>query len=160
VRDAIKRRGEIWRLSSIPCIQKGKEDLMLKSKVGIHGHPIYFYNRLTGTRWLTYHAFEQLGQLDDAELALYLQEIADHALRLNRLNRPEVDFFAADLRRFGAREFAGVVYAQLPAEALRAKYEELKEHFRSAVHEAYRKDDPGDNAWCSRIISTLFLEGN
>src|SRR5437660_1567241 len=37
VREAIKRRGEIWRLSSIPCIQKGKEELVLKSKVGIHG---------------------------------------------------------------------------------------------------------------------------
>src|ERR1041385_624093 len=25
VREAIKKRGEIWRLSSIPCLQKGKE---------------------------------------------------------------------------------------------------------------------------------------
>jgi hypothetical protein len=160
VREAIKRRGEIWRLSTIPCHQKAKEELVRKSRVAIHGQPIYFYNRLTGTRWLTYHAFEELGQLADAELALHLQEIADHTLRLNRLNRPEVDFFAADLRRFGAREFAGVVYARLPANALRAKYEELKEHFRTAVHEAYRKDDLKDSGWCGRMISTLFLEGN
>jgi hypothetical protein len=160
VREAIKRRGEIWRLSSIPCPQKGKEELVLKSKVRIHGRPIYFYNRLTGTRWLTYDAFEQLGRLTDAELALHLQEIADHALRLNRLSRPEIDFFAADLRRFGARELAGVAYAQLPVDALRAKYEELKDHFRTAVHEAYRKDDLKDSGWCGRMISTLILEGN
>ena len=71
-----------------------------------------------------------------------------------------MDFFAADLRRFGAREFAGVVYGKTPGEALRAKFEELKEHFRSAAHEAYRRDDPQNSAWSSRMISTLFLEGN
>ncbi len=81
---------------------------MFGSKVGIHGLPIYFYNRLTGTRWLTCQEFENLGKLDDASLARHLQEIADHAIPRNRLGRPEVDFFAADLRRFGARQFAGV----------------------------------------------------
>ena len=89
-----------------------------------------------------------------------MQEIADHALRRNRLQRPEIDFFAADLRRFGAREFGGVVYEQLPPDALRAKYETIKEHFRSAVHEGFRKDDPREKAWSERILSTLFLEGN
>jgi hypothetical protein len=160
VREAIKRRGEIWRLSSIPRSQKGKEELVMKSKVRIHSLPIYFYNRLTGTRWLTYQAFEQLGQLDDAGLAAHLQEIADHALGLNRLKRPEIDFFGTDLRRFGAREFAGAVYSQLSPDTLRAKFTDLKEHFRSAVHDFYRRDDLQNSAWCGRMISTLFLEGN
>ena len=71
-----------------------------------------------------------------------------------------MDFFAADLRRFGARQFAGVAYEQLPPEQLRAKFEELRAHFRSAVHEAFRADDCHNNAWCQRILSTLFLEGN
>ena len=133
---------------------------MFGSKVGIHGLPIYFYNRLTGTRWLTCQEFENLGKLDDASLARHLQEIADHSMLRNRLGRPEVDFFAADLRRFGARQFAGVAYEQLPPEQLRAKFEELRAHFRSAVHEAFRTDDCHNNAWCERILATLFLEGN
>jgi hypothetical protein len=160
VRESIKNRGEAWRLSSIPRTREGREELLAHSKVAIHGLPIYYYNRLSGTRWLTCQQFESLGALDNAALARHLQEIADHALRLNRLDRPEIDFFAADLRRFGAREFAGVVYDQLPPEQLRAKYESLKEHFRSAVHEAFRKDDCKNKAWAERILSTLFLEGN
>ena len=160
VREAIKHRGECWRLSSIPRTREAKERMVFGSKVGIRGLPIYFYNRLTGTRWLTCQEFENLGKLDDASLARYLQEIADQAIARNRLGRPEVDFFAADLRRFGARQFAGVAYEQLPPEQLRAKFDELRTHFRSAVHEAFRTDDCHNNAWCQRILATLFLEGN
>jgi hypothetical protein len=160
VREAIKKRGECWRLSDLPKTQAGKEALIFQSKVAIDGLPIYFYNRLTGTRWLTYQEFERLGNLDDARLARQLQEISDHARRLNRLDRPEVDFFAADLRRFGTRDFAGVAYDTLTPDQLRSKFEELKGNFRTAVHEGLRKDDCREKAWCERMLCTLFLEGN
>ncbi len=151
VREALKRRGECWRLSSIPRTREAKERMVFGSKVGIHGLPIYFYNRLTGTRWLTCQEFEGLGKLDDASLARHLQEITDHSMLRNRSGRPELDFFAADLRRFGARQFAGPAYEQLPPEQLRAKFEELRTHFRSAVHEAFRTDDCHNKAWCERM---------
>jgi hypothetical protein len=160
VRQAIKRHGESWRLSAIPKTREAKEHMVSSSKVGIHGLPIYFYNRLTGTRWLTCQEFENLGKLDDAALARHLREIADHSMLRNRMGRPEVDFFASDLRRFGAPQFAGVVYDQLSPEQLRAKFDDLREHFRSAVHEAFRTDDCTNKAWCERMLSTLFLEGN
>ena len=66
VREAIKHRGECWRLSAIPKNREAKQRMVFSSKVGIHGLPIYFYNRLTGTRWLTCQEFENLGKLDDA----------------------------------------------------------------------------------------------
>jgi hypothetical protein len=160
VREAIKHRGECWRLSAMPKNREAKQRLVFSSRVGIGGLPIYFYNRLTGTRWLTCQEFENLGKLDAPSLAQHLQEIADHALLRNRLGRPEVDFFASDLRRFGARQFAGVVYAQLEPAQLREKFETLRDHFRSAVHEAFRQNDCHNKAWCERILSTLFLEGN
>jgi hypothetical protein len=160
VREAIKRRGECWRLSSIPKSREAKERLVTGSKIAIHGLPIYFYNRLTGTRWLTCQEFENLGQLPPANLARHLQEIADHSVRRNRLGRAEVDFFAVDVGRFGSRDFAGVVFDQLAPEPLRAKFEDLKTHFRSAVHEAFRRDDSQSKAWLGRMLSTLFLEGD
>ncbi len=160
VREAIKHRGECWRLSSIPKLLDAKKKLVINSRVAVRGLPIYYYNRLTGTRWLTCQEFEGLGKLDDAGLAAHLQEIAHHVLLRNRLGRPEVDFFAADLRRFGARQFAGVEFDQLPPEQLRAKFNELCEHFRSAVHETFRQDAPDNKPWCERMLSTLFLEGN
>ena len=58
VREAIKHRGECWRLSSIPKTVDAKEKLVASSRVAVKGLPIYFYNRLTGTRWLTCQEFE------------------------------------------------------------------------------------------------------
>jgi hypothetical protein len=160
VREAIKRRGECWRLSAIPKGLEAKARLVFGSKVSIHGLPIYFYNRLTGTRWLTLQQFEDLGALNDKELGRHLAEIAEHSMRRNRLDRPELDFFAADLHSFGARDFQGVPFDTLPSDALRARYQELLQRFRSAVHESFRKDDCSNKAWSERMISSLFLEGN
>jgi len=160
VLEAIKERGECWRLSAIPKTREGKERLVASSKVAIRGLPIYYYNRLTGTRWLTFQEFEGLGRLDDAALAQHLAEIADHAVLSNRSGRPELDFFAADLRRFGSRQFAGVSYEQLTSAQLRAKFDDLREQFRSAVHETYRREDLKSKAFCERMLSTLFLDGN
>jgi len=160
VREAIKRRGECWRLSSIPKGREAKARLVFGSKVSIHGRPIYFYNRLTGTRWLTFQEFESLGSLPAPELAAHLQEIGDHSTRRNRLDHPEIDFFAVDLRRFGPAEFAGFRRDELSPDQIHARLEELRGHFRSAVHEAFAKDDPRNKAWCERMVATLFLEGN
>jgi hypothetical protein len=160
VREAIKRRGECWRLSTIPKTAEEKKRLVFSSRVGIQGLPIYFYNRLTGTRWLTFEAFSNLEKLDDPTLAAHLREISDHSIHRNRMGRPELDFFAADLRRFGAHAFAGVNYEQLSHDELRSKFATLRDHFSSAVHESFRKDDCDNKAWAERILSTLFLEGN
>ena len=160
VREAIKRHGECWRLSAIPKSFEGKKQIVSDSRVAITGLPIYYYNRLTGTRWLTCQEFAGLSLLDDATLARHLQEIADHSVCRNRQGRPELDFFAADLRRFGARHFSGAVYANLSTEQLHTRYEDLKDHFRSAVHESFRKDDYSNRPWIERMLSTLFLEGN
>jgi hypothetical protein len=160
VRDAIKRRGEYWRLSSLPKTREAKRRLIFGSKVAIAGLPIYYYNRLTGTRWLTYEEFRNLGALEGRSLKKHLQEIADYALQTNRLGRPEIAFFAVDLRRFGARDFAGVVYDDLSAEELHVRFNQLKSQFRAAVHEAYIRDDALSKAWSERMLTTLFLEGN
>jgi hypothetical protein len=160
VRDAIKLRGECWRLSGVPKRLEAKRAAVFGSKVRIHGRPIYFYNRLTGTRWLTCQEFEQLAQLDDEQLLLHLQEIASHSVRRNRFSRPEVDFFAADLSRFGARDFAQFQPDQTPPIPLREHFGRVAARFRAAVHESFRQDDCHNRAWCERMLSALFLDGN
>ncbi len=160
VREAIKRRGELWRLGGLPKTQDAKAKLILGSKVSIHGLPIYYYNRLTGTRWLTCQEFAGLGRLDDAGLARHLQEIAEHAVRRNRLGRPEIDFFATDLRKFGTKDLSDVVFTQISSESLRKNFAELEARFRSAVLESFGQDNPLNKSWSERMLATLFLDGN
>ncbi|HZR17935.1 MAG TPA: hypothetical protein VFE51_11470 [Verrucomicrobiae bacterium] len=160
VREAIKRRGEYWRLSSIPKSREAKQRLVLGSKVGIRGLPIYYYNRLTGTRWLTCAEFSGLAKLEPIALARHLQEIAEHCDRCNRLGRPEVDFFAAEKEAFGARDFAGKAFEQMSPESLGAEFAQLRARFEAAVKEPFRSGGPDDKTWSERMLATLFLEGN
>jgi len=158
VREAIKRRGEYWRLSSIPKDREAKERLVLGSKVSIRGLPIYYYNRLTGTRWLTYGEFSGLGKLEPAVLAGQLQEIAEHAHRNNRLGRPELAFFASAPQQFGPQNFDGKQFEKMPPEQVLGEFTALKARFEEAVQPVFRRDDPRDNPWSERMVSTLFLE--
>jgi hypothetical protein len=160
VRGAIQRRGENWRLSAIPTTLAEKQVKIFHSRLPIRGLPIYFYNRFTGTRWLTLESFEELRRLDPPCLAAHLEEIAAHAVLKNRMGRPELAFFAADLGRFGAQNFAGHNWLELAPDQLLAEYDRISQAFRSTVLEPYRKDDCNKKAWCDRMLSTLFLEGN
>jgi hypothetical protein len=160
VREAIKVRGEYWRLSSIPKDREAKQKLVTGSKVAIHDRPLYYYNRLTGTRWLTCHEFAGLGTLAPRDLARHLQEIADHCSRSNRLGRREVDFFAADPGWFGPVDFESKKFETMAENQLLAEFSRLKARFEKAVSPAFREDVLGNRAWCERMVSTLFLEGN
>lgn len=160
VRDAIKHRGENWRLSAVPKSAEAKERLILSSKVQIQGEPIYYYNRLTGTRWLTLEMFEKLSSLDTPVLAAHLEEIACYSSRRNRLNRPELAFFATDMGRMNGDDFAGTAYHALGEKELRETFEALRQKFRSKVHEGFRRDDSANKAWSERMLSALFLDGN
>lgn len=68
VREAIKRRGECWRISPLPRSAEEMSDMIAASKIGIGGREIYYFNCGSGTRLLTYHQFCGLSDLPESEL--------------------------------------------------------------------------------------------
>ena len=94
VREALKRRGECWRIASLPRSPEEMKQLIAGSRIGIGGREIYYFGKATGTRFLTCQEFARLGTLDDDELRKSLVEIKTYAARTNRLGCPEVSFFA------------------------------------------------------------------
>lgn len=159
VRQAIRQRGEYWRISPLPRSREEMQTLIRQSKAAIREQPIYYYSRATGTRYLTLMEFCRLESLDAEALARQLHEIAIHAVTRNRLGNPEVDFFAADPLRFSARDFAGVQFLALREDQLRARYRELRERFAQAVPLDLHEDDPSHEAWCNRMVSVLVNQG-
>ena len=156
VQRAIKARGECWRISALPQSREGMHKLIEESKVAIRERPAYYYNRVTGTKFLTYSEFARLETVDGAELVRVLEEIAEYSAKLNRLGNPEVDFFAADPARFGAKDFAGFRPAAGAAgNEVRVKYAELKARFGEAVAPEFRVDDPRAESWRARMFSAL-----
>ena len=155
VRQPIKERGEYWRISVLPQSVQEMRRLIADSKVAIQERPIYYYSRISGVRFVTFHEFARLEDWPAEELKSQLQEIAAHARRRNRLGFPEVDFFGADPLRFGARDFAGANFLALPESELRQTFAQLKEHFCEAVEARFRRDEPLDEVWRTQLFTRL-----
>ena len=99
VREAIKRRGECWRISPLPRSPEEMARMITSSRIGIGGRPIYYYNAVTGTRLLTYQEFCNLGKLDLAERRQHLIEIRDYSAQTNRTRNPGDRIFHGRCRR-------------------------------------------------------------
>ncbi|MFO7535613.1 MAG: hypothetical protein R6X19_08030 [Kiritimatiellia bacterium] len=154
VRNALRDRGEYWRMSGLPRTAEEMRAMLESSRLSIGGGVIYYYNRLTGTRYITLSAFRGLGGLGFGELLLHLLEIQTHSRRLNRFGSPEIDFFLAGVA-FGAADFERYDFGALAPEALRAAHGDLTLRFERAVPPSLREDDPADMEWRNRMFSVL-----
>lgn len=154
VRDAIKRRGENWRINRLPQSVDEMKQMIVSSRIGIGGRAIYYYNRSTGTRYLTWQEFDQLGRLDDEELRRHLIEIRRYCGRGNRMGSPEIDFFMSD-GSFSAAAFAGLNFEGMEPRELREVFASLRERFRRAVRPEFRRDDVDVAEWRRHMLSAL-----
>jgi len=154
VREAIKRRGECWRISPVPRSPDDMKRMIQHSRIGIGGQEIYYYNRSRGTRLLTYQEFCRLGALDDEALRAHLLEIRRYSGRGNRLGSPEIAFFTAD-PSFSAESFARFQFDGMDGPALRRAFEELRAAFREAVKPEYRADDIENPQWRAKMYEAL-----
>ena len=154
VQQAIRERGEYWRISTQPRNKDAIIKAIKDSKVALGGLPIYYYSPETGIRYLTLHAFNALAALDDEALRQHLTEIGDFSARYNRYHCSEVAFFAVD-GTFGKQDFAGHDFAALSPDALRALYGDLAARFQRAVPPALHSDSPADPEWRKRMFDRL-----
>ncbi|HET6248326.1 MAG TPA: hypothetical protein VFE47_11555 [Tepidisphaeraceae bacterium] len=154
VRQAIKQRGECWRINPLPRSPAEMSRMISASRIGIGGREIYYYNAVTGTRLLTCGEFCALGKMDDAELRNHLIEIRDYCVQTNRMRNPEIGFFMADapaiLSTLAAQDFAAMDGAKL-----RSVYDTLCHLFRTSVRTEFQTDDVEDPHWRSAMYAAL-----
>jgi hypothetical protein len=159
VRDALRTRGEAWRMAPVPRFEEEIRTMIENSRVGISGRPIYFYNHLTGTRFLTLGNFRSLGSFSDDELRLHLVEIAKNIVLRNRFANPEIDLLPRGALPSDA--FSKYDFENLDATALRLAYERLLTAFESSVHEVcLTRDDPDNPGWRKALTAVLVQKAN
>lgn len=154
VRDAIKRRGECWRISPLPRSADEMKRMIAASRIGIGGEEIYYYSPTGGTRILTCQQFAELSRLSEPDLRGHLAEIREYSAKGNRLGRPEVDFFAVEDSSLAA-DLAGYDFGAMDSPRLRAAYEALAARFRQSVRPEFREDDLESPQWRSRMYASL-----
>ena len=157
VRDAVKRRGECWRIAGLPTSRAEMKERISTSKIGIRGKDIYYYNSSTGTRLLTCQEFSELGSMEESQLRTHLAEIQEFSPQSNSHAYPEIGFFMADVS-FNAETFAPFDFRALESEALRAAHEDLRRRFHDAVEPAFWEDSVDDDTWRNRMFSALIAE--
>jgi len=154
VRQAIKRRGECWRISPLPRSSADMNQMIRMSRIGISGRPIYYYNTTTGTRYLTCQEFSGLARLGDEELRRHMIEIRESLGRCNRLGHAEIELFLAD-RAVSAADFMQHELGAMRPEQIRAAHQALAQKFRAAVRPEFQEDSLGNTEWRNRMCAAL-----
>ena len=154
VRDAITRRGELWRITPLPKSPEEIRALIGSARIGISGGEIYYYSATTGVRYLTYHQFQTMGQWEEPDLRHHLREIRDYLGRMNAAGFPELSFFPAEAR-LSRSLFTRLDLDGMPREDLYAAWENLREKFASLVKPDLRFDDPDNGEWRNRLVAAL-----
>ena len=154
VRNAIRGRGESWRINPLPRSPSDMQRMILGSRIGIGGREIYYFNREFGTRFLTCQEFAGLGSVEEAERRRLLAEIKDGAAQYNRLCHPEIAFFMAG-QGFGGADFVPHDFIGMPADQLQAVFEALRQKFHDAVPAELRRDDVSQIEWRNRMYAAL-----
>lgn len=159
IHDAIRDRGLLWRVA-----RKSSKEADIRADIKLaQTRPLtvdsdfllYYYNKISGTRFVTCDTFCRLGQLPDPVLASILSELAEYALRYNGNQAREVAFFAAD-SLFGAETFYGMDFKSMDSTVLRNVYWDLARKFKAHVADPQlRIDDANCGLWRSRMFATL-----
>ena len=159
VREAIKRRGELWRITPLPKTPEEMGAMIESSRIGIGGREIYYYGELTGTRYLTFQEFQGLGRLEDAELRSHLGEIFRHLGRRNAAGNPELALFGTGTG-ISRADFTRIDLHALDSAGLREAYDGILAKFRAAVKPALLRDDPESFEWKNAMVAALIGREN
>lgn len=160
VRQAIKRRGELWRINPLPHTSDEMRRMINGARCALDSGTCYYYSMETGTRLLTWQEFDRIAALPPVQQGLALREIRYHSNRRNKLDHPEVSFFKADARLDPASlQELNLEGIETDPVRLRATYEELKKRFHDAVAAEFRRDDSGDHQWRISMVQELLGYG-
>jgi len=154
VRNRLMMKGEYWRMSQL-SFDPIKMDLLLSnSRVSINNFPIYFYNKNTGTRFLTLQSFRSIAPLNDNDFRAQLLELATNTQKRNYHGRPEIDIFPPDCE-FTREAFQEINNANLSTEALRIAFERLLADFDAAVPNELKTEDVSNLEWRNQLFETI-----
>jgi len=93
VRNALRARGENWRMARAPISQDDMKRIVLDARVAIGERAIYYYNQAVGTRYVTAGGFAAAAELPADEFRAQMREVVALLKKRNRTGHPEVDLF-------------------------------------------------------------------
>ena len=155
VRNALRARGENWRMSRSPISPEDMGRLVERSKVAILGEPIYYYNSATGTRYITVGASLPLTRISDEKLKENIKEIQTMLSRRNRMGCPELDLFPVTTPIEIKQSIKALDPDGMPAEALRAEIRKIDMEWRASLPAELREETVENVEWRNTMCQVL-----
>ncbi len=164
VREALARRGEIWRFSSAPVHQTDFDQLIQNCRVRIGTDTLYYHNKHTGEHILTLAEFSKIKPLlrtAPDQAALRIREILEFSRLINAQGYPEITFLVASDQAMEIQILEDVLQllekadpaADAGAEAL---FDQLLTRFSQIAGPGLTSDDTHCDAWRLAMMSRLF----
>ena len=160
VRAALRSRGENWRMARQPISQDDVVDLINASKIPMCERPIYYYNRMTGTRYITASGYNEVSALAPDAFRRQIVEIVNGLNKRNRLGHPEVDLFPAMTPIEIKQAFKSLKPDELDDAALREACAKLAMDWRMALPTELRDEVTGNFEWRNTMCNTLTARPN
>ena len=155
VRNALRARGENWRMARVPISQEDMAELINRSKVAISGEPIYYYNALTGTRYVTAGGTEMLVSLPADALRVQLKEAQQMLQRRNRLGHPEIDLFPSTTPIDIKQQFRALEIDKLDDTALREAVRKIDADWRMSLPAELREESVENYEWRNAMCTAI-----
>jgi len=160
VRDALRARGENWRMARPPQSREEIDMALAAARVAIQHEPVYYYNGNTGTRYLTVGGLTHVTTLPDADFRAQVSEIVNGLRGRNRLGQPEIALFPVDISSDVRETFNGIDVDALDDAALRAAVEAVATKWRLALPASLREESVSNFDWRNAMSALLSRRPN
>ncbi len=155
VRNALRARGENWRMARSPISQDDMARLVESSRVAITGAPIFYYNSATGTRYVTVAGSEILADLPVAELRRQAKEAQAMLSRRNRMGHLELDLFPTTTPIEIKQQFKALDIDALGDDELRAVIHRVDTEWRMTIPAELREESLENYEWRNAMCQAL-----
>ena len=156
VRDALRARGENWRMARDVKTREEAERQILRGRCAMDNEPIYYYNGHTGTRYLTVGTHDRVAGLSDAAFRSQIDEIVHGLNSRNRLGMPLIDLFPTSLNPEVRRMFSELDLRSLSDAQLREAVARIEQFWRMEMPVELRDENPESNlVWKAEMGEVL-----
>lgn len=155
VRNALRARGENWRMSRAPISPEDMVRLVERSRVAINGEPIYYYNSATGTRYLTVGASASLMPLDDCRLKADIKELQSMLSRRNRIGYPELELFPVTTPIEIKQSIKALDTEKMSCDELKAEIRRIDMEWRASLPAELRDETVDNVEWRNAMCQML-----
>ena len=160
VRNALRARGENWRMARSPISQDDMKRIVLDSRVALGEKAIYHYNQAIGTRYVTAGGYDLVSRLPNAEYRAQVKELVSLLNKRNRMGHPEADLFPASTPIEVKRAFRAIDVDALDDDALRRAVEGVVRDWRMSLPSALREESVENFDWRNEMCAAVTTASN